>query len=313
MSEGVIDVEHHEVAEGTQALERYEAKTPATLFGTDDPVAVIQRAAVVAAALSDIIDKQRLFSNISGKKHVKVEGWTLLGSMLGLFPVVEYCKPVEIDGVKGFEAKVNAKTRDDEIVGSAISYCMRNEQRWSKADSYAVASMAQTRATSKSLRGPLGFVVTMAGYDATPMEEIVDRSEERHAAPAPAPQPKQFDPVTALRPDAVKTGAGWKGIWKKFDDVEPSIQWPPVVEQAIKGLFGETFNLKEAEQKQKDEAFFRTSNAAGRLTELFTEETFVTHDSIRKAFAEMFNGIVVTVDEFENPEPAPLSQKKEGE
>jgi hypothetical protein len=37
--------------------------------------------------------------------------------------------------------------------------------------------MAQTRATSKALRVPLGFIVTLAGYEATPEAEIP------HAAP----------------------------------------------------------------------------------------------------------------------------------
>jgi hypothetical protein len=32
--------------------------------------------------------------------------------------------------------------------------------------------MAQTRATSKALRQPLGFVMTLAGYSATPAEEM---------------------------------------------------------------------------------------------------------------------------------------------
>jgi hypothetical protein len=32
--------------------------------------------------------------------------------------------------------------------------------------------MAQTRATSKALRAPLGWIVTLAGYEATPSEEI---------------------------------------------------------------------------------------------------------------------------------------------
>ena len=32
--------------------------------------------------------------------------------------------------------------------------------------------MAQTRATSKALRQPLGFVITLAGFDPTPAEEM---------------------------------------------------------------------------------------------------------------------------------------------
>jgi hypothetical protein len=47
--------------------------------------------------------------------------------------------------------------------------------------------MAQTRATSKALSGPLRFVMTLAGYEATPADEMP------HDEPAPAqPQVPPF-------------------------------------------------------------------------------------------------------------------------
>jgi len=141
------------------------------LFGTSDPVLVVEKASRIATALADVIDSRNLFTMISGKKHVRVEGWTVLGSMLGVFPVLQECVPVDIDGVKGFEATVIAQTLDGSIVGKATAYCMRNEGRWRNADTFAVSSMAQTRATSKSLRLPLGFIMALAGYEATPAEE----------------------------------------------------------------------------------------------------------------------------------------------
>ena len=49
---------------------------------------------------------------------------------------------------------------------------MRAERKWAKADDYAIRSMSQTRATSKALRLPLGFVMQLAGFDATPADEI---------------------------------------------------------------------------------------------------------------------------------------------
>jgi len=65
--------------------EQEEAPSQAlTLFGTADPLVVISKASRVALALAKVIDRQQLFTVIGTKKYVQVEGWTLLGSMLGI-------------------------------------------------------------------------------------------------------------------------------------------------------------------------------------------------------------------------------------
>lgn len=146
-----------------------------TLFGTDNPAEVLERAAVVAKSLADLVRRQNLIVTIGQSEHVKVEGWTLLGSMLGVFPVVEWTRPVRAtDGetVVGWEARVEARTRNGEVVGSAESECLRSERTWGKRDDYALRSMAQTRAVSKALRLPLGFVMQLAGFDPTPADEM---------------------------------------------------------------------------------------------------------------------------------------------
>jgi hypothetical protein len=141
---------------------------PANLFRTDDPVDVLERATRVAQALKSVIDKQGLVSRIQGREHVRVEGWTTLGSMLGVVPVVEWTRKTD----DGWEARVVAQTLDGRTVGAAEASCSKSERTWKSRDDYALRSMAQTRATSKALRGPLGFVVTLAGYEATPAEEM---------------------------------------------------------------------------------------------------------------------------------------------
>ncbi len=128
----------------------------------------------ISDTLSRVVREKRLFHNISGKDHVLVEGWTLLGSMLGVFPVTVWTTPImDADGAQqGWEARVEARTRDGAIVGAAEAECLRAERNWKGRDDYALRSMAQTRATSKALRQPLGFVMTLAGFNATPAEEI---------------------------------------------------------------------------------------------------------------------------------------------
>ena len=200
IAEGVID------GSAVELVQYQPPPTPSTLFHTDDPVEVIAKASLVANALKNVIVQQRLAKSISGRDHVLVEGWTTLGSMLGVIPVVVWSRrvepPVEYTvtvkakngnvstfPVSGYdwEARVEARTLDGRVVGGAEAMCSRNEHTWAKRDDYALRSMAQTRATSKALRGPLGFVVTLAGFAATPAEEMPVEAEANRPATPPAP------------------------------------------------------------------------------------------------------------------------------
>lgn len=154
-------------------IEVYEASQSLTLFRTDEPAEVVRAATKVADALASVVESKNLYKQISGKKHVLVEGWTLLGSMLGVFPVLDGDpEEVDVNGVKGWRATVKAVRGDGSVVGRASALCLRSEPNWKNRDEYAVMSMAQTRATSKALRQPLGFVMTLAGYAATPEAEM---------------------------------------------------------------------------------------------------------------------------------------------
>lgn len=161
------------VAEEPQA-ELVAQEHASTLFRTDDPVRVLERAAEVADALKGVLAKQGLTQSIQGRDHVKVEGWQTLGAMLGVTAVCEWTRALADE--KGWEARVIAQTLDGRTIGAAEAMCSRAEQRWRAADDYAVRSMAQTRATSKALGSVLRFVVTLAGFDGTPAEEM-DRGE----------------------------------------------------------------------------------------------------------------------------------------
>jgi len=149
-------------------LVTYQPPQPPSLFGTDDPVEVVARASRVAASLKEVIKAQGLISKISGKEYPRCEAWTLLGTMLGVFPVLVWSRPVE----GGWEARVEARTRDGAVVGAAEAQCLKTERNWRDRDDFALRSMAQTRATAKALRMPLGFVMTLGGFQATPAEEM---------------------------------------------------------------------------------------------------------------------------------------------
>jgi hypothetical protein len=159
------DIQGEAVEVGSEII---PAPSPQTLFRTDDPVQVLQEAKRVATALKAVLVEQRMIKNIAGKEHVRVEGWQTLGAMLGVVPVIAWTRKLD----RGWEARCEARTLDGHVIGAGEAECLKDESRWSDSDDYAIRSMAQTRATSKALSGPLRFVVTLAGYEATPAEEM---------------------------------------------------------------------------------------------------------------------------------------------
>lgn len=172
----------------TQEVESTQlaVRTEITLFGTSEPAEVVERAGKVASALADVIRKKGLFKKIGPKEHVFVEGWTLCGSMLGVFPVCVWTRPIPSKGTDdnlGWEARVEARTIHGQIVGAAEAQCLYGERNWRDRDDFALRSMAQTRATSKALKMPLGFVLTLAGYSATPAEEMIGVASEEPTEP----------------------------------------------------------------------------------------------------------------------------------
>jgi hypothetical protein len=152
----------------------HEIAPTSTLFGTDNPAEALAQMTKVATTLADVVRQQNLVKRIGQSDHVNVEGWTFLGSLLGVFPIVEWTRPVldHDEKVVGWEARVVARTRAGEEVGSAEQQCLRSERTWAGRDDFALRGMAQTRAVSRALRQPLGFVMKLAGFNPTPAEEM---------------------------------------------------------------------------------------------------------------------------------------------
>lgn len=180
-----------------------ELRPSQALVAADSPQTFIARTAEIADALMSIVREKNLIVRIGQKEYPQVEAWTLLGSMMGafgqaVFPVTIWTHEFLEEGAKiGWEARVEAHTLDGKVVGAAEAMCTRKEGRWKSADDYAIRSMAQTRATSKALRQPLGFIMQLAGLNPTPAEEMPDEG----ARPA---QTTQEAPGAARTPDTTQ-------------------------------------------------------------------------------------------------------------
>jgi len=152
---------------------------------------VVARATAIADELAEIITSRKLFSNINNKKYVRVEGWSTLGALLGVLPVEDAVKEHENGD---FEASVNLiRVSDGSIIGRGSAIVGSDEPMWAKRPRYARRSMAITRATGKAFRLGFSWIVQLAGFEATPAEEmdgIVDANFSEVSKPAPAKKAK---------------------------------------------------------------------------------------------------------------------------
>jgi len=212
MSESAAEIQEAELVEPGSELVPLEARAPITLFGTSDPRVALERMAEVATALVDVIEKKDLYATISGRRHITCEGWTTLGGMLGIVPVVTETRANE-DG-DGIVARVEARTLDGRVVGAAEGECSRAESKWKHRDAYAIRSMAQTRAISRALRAPLGQIVVLAGYQPAGAEEM----PEEHSASEPA---SPAAPVGATKEQFEEIGT----LLRSLRECDPEVDW----------------------------------------------------------------------------------------
>ncbi len=200
-----------------------------------EPDAMAQKATKIATVLNDIIEKQKLYTVIQGKKHVRVDAWCALGNFLGVVPRESAVIELE-DG--SFEAKVELiRWSDGARIGGASAICSVSEKRWGSAEKYARRSMAVTRATGKAFRLAFSWIICLAGYSATPAEEMP------HEEPTPViPKTKKASPTYSGTTDEQTRLAKYlkdknidEALWDKINE---RMQGKPLafIDEAIKGV-----------------------------------------------------------------------------
>lgn len=143
------------------------------------PRDIISQATEEANVLAEVIESQKLYSNIQGKKFVKCEGWVTLATLRG-------CLPREVDVTEMPEGRYVAKVElvrvsDGSVLTSASAECGGPEDPvWVNRPPNARRSMAITRATGKACRVAFSWVMALSGFEVTPLEEMPEMS---------APQP----------------------------------------------------------------------------------------------------------------------------
>ena len=183
------------------------------LFGVSG---TLTKAKEIAGELSSVIEECNLAVRIGQGTHLRVEAWLTLGAMLGLTAHTKETRRIlGPDGkLEGYEATVQVcRASDGAAVSQADGACFVSEKlkrrggqsydRWSEngeVNQHAVMSMAQTRATSRSLAQVLRWIPVMSGYSGTPAEDMTVTS-----APASESRPV-VDSVATPSADEIAPG-----------------------------------------------------------------------------------------------------------
>lgn len=140
----------------------------------DNPEEMLKMASKYAKVLVNIVKQQKLTVVIQTKNYVRVEGWTALAGMLGVFAHTEYSRLLSNRPIGDitYEARITMKTMDGIEISSGEAICSNQEEKKKGQDEYAIKSMAITRATGKACRLAFSWIMALAGFEPTPAEEM---------------------------------------------------------------------------------------------------------------------------------------------
>lgn len=219
----------------------------------------------LADDLKKYIADNKLFQNIQGKEYVNVEAWQYAGACLGLTPVLRKVKDLSDTTEIKYRSKVEiVEIGTGAILGAGLAICSNKEQGRKYYQEYAIASMSQTRAVGKAYRNILGFLVRLAGYEATPAEEMTtDTPKEENAAEVPkkagkAPVPKGIKPPAPDTPEitgpteaTAKTGEQIKwATSKQKEEIIRLLNTPVITRQEKTKMLLNINKLDEERAKQ---------------------------------------------------------------
>lgn len=126
----------------------------------------------VASDLQGYCDQNNLTVNIQGNRYAMVEAWQFAGAMIGLFPRITSVENIGKENVFKYRAVCKIYDTKGVFITRAEAICSNEEKKKKYFDEYAIASMAQTRATGKAFRVLLGWIFKASGFESTPAEEM---------------------------------------------------------------------------------------------------------------------------------------------
>lgn len=208
------------------------------------------QAGELAVELKRIIEDNGLSKvfKLGAKPYVYVDGW-LTAARIQNESTFSKVTEITLDpetGSKVVRAEGWLEDASGRIVSRAESCVSADERQWSDKPLYALLSMAETRAIGKAMRIRHAWIMVMAGYSPTPVEEMegIDLGPDPEPAPAPKPPPKRA-PVVDNRPPLKVTK---KSEQPKPEPVDPMDVQAPAPDAGLEVLsiigFGDVKNKR---------------------------------------------------------------------
>jgi len=160
---------------GSPSLATPNALVQLGTLQANTPKALVEGATEIANTLAQIIRSRQLASNIQGREYVRVEGWTVLGALLGVIAREE--SVIEREDGSYLATVALVRMADHVVVSRASAECNMDEPTWAKRAKYTRRSMALTRATGKAARLAFSWIMALAGFEPTPLEEMPTEPE----------------------------------------------------------------------------------------------------------------------------------------
>jgi len=176
-------------------LTNLSIKKEVDLLGEGQAKTKMAQSIAVANVARKVISDKHLFCKINDNQYVYVKGWKLIANLAGLVPTIDvdktkiereteyYEKNGKQVAVKRFSVTAVAYLLDRHGVkhGTAIGLCNNREGNWAGREESAIVGMAQTRAIGRACKNALDWLVSMAGYEDVPVEEITDAGFKKNA------------------------------------------------------------------------------------------------------------------------------------
>lgn len=200
-----------------------------------DPEQQLEYAQKAATALMKVVGRKPKPVIINGKQYLEYGDWQTLARFFGSTAGIEWTKPItQGNQVYGYEARA-VVYRQGIIISSAEASCLRSERNWANRDEFAIKSMAQTRAAAKALRNGFGWVAELAGYSATPAEEVDGIKEDKASRSGVVITAKSENPIVSSGPSITHQK---RKIWDLLNTAGEKAKTKKEAQEAVSKITG---------------------------------------------------------------------------
>lgn len=139
------------------------------------PQELIAHSKAISEEFVKIVDGQSLFTQISDKKHVHVDGWSMLGILLGIFPYIESVERINI----GQEFDVVLIKKEKSFKNKDNTWTKKTYENWIPKDRIKTTEVAIKEAHAKEIAYKAKVTLkTLKGQVVGAVESICSNRED---------------------------------------------------------------------------------------------------------------------------------------